>query len=183
MRKRLRPAYPASELPTVYPSTYDHTRWPDHLDRVARTIEFAETAAPLAATVADLSCGDAAIARALADHWNADCTLGDLVAGYEHHGQIEDTIETIDPVDVFICSETLEHIDNPDHLLARIRAKASRLILSTPCDETITNPEHYWAWGAADIAAMLEQAGWQPTAYQFIEYQGLDVRYQLWACR
>lgn len=30
---------------------------------------------------------------------------------------------------------------------------------------------------------MLEDAGWQPTAYQFIEYQGLDVRYQLWACR
>jgi len=183
MRKRLRPAYPASELSTVYPSTYDHTRWPDHLDRVAQTITFAHTAFPQAVSVADLSCGDAAIAQALADHWDADCILGDLVAGYEHHGQIEDTITAVGPVDVFICSETLEHIDDPDHLLEQIRATASRLILSTPCDETITNPEHYWAWGAADVAAMLERAGWQPVAYQFIEYPDLDVRYQLWAAR
>lgn len=167
----------------MYPVAYDHTRWPDHIDRVQRTIEFAARAFPVAESVSDLSCGGRAIPEALARRWNADCTLGDLVPGCEYTGRIEQTITQIPATDVYVCSETLEHIDNPDWLLEQIRAKANRLILSTPCDETITNLEHYWRWGAADIAGMLEQAGWQAVAFEFLDFPALDVRYQLWAAR
>jgi len=183
MRRRLRPAYTDADMVEVYPQAYDHTRWPDHIDRVQRTIEFAARVFPVAESVADLSCGDRAIPESLARRWSARCTLGDFVPGCEYTGRVESTITQIPPVDVYICSETIEHIDDPDALLVAIRAKAQRLILSTPCDETITNPEHYWRWGVADLADMFSDTGWQPVAFEFLDNPDLDVRYQLWACR
>ena len=187
MRTRLREAYTPEHVAALYEPGYDHTIWRDHRDRVQRTIEFTLTNALDIRSIADLSAGDGAIPLTVAKEANVtDISLGDMSPAwvdYAHHGAIEDTITDLSPVDLFICSETLEHLDDPDAVLVAIRGKAKRLILSTPCDETLKNPEHYWAWGAADIAAMLEDVGWQPTAYQFIEYQSLDVRYQLWACR
>lgn len=184
VRRRLREAYNPDDLHLVYPHTYDHTIWDDHRQRIAATIAFANDTFPDPTSIADLSCGDAAIPSGYRKAAGLDPSaviLGDFVEGNEYHGMIEATVTQIPTVDVFILSETLEHVDDPDALLAAIRGKARRLILSTPLDETLPNAEHYWAWAGDDLYQMLVAAGWTPRAYRRLDYPSVDVRYQMWA--
>ena len=92
--------------------------------------------------------------------------LGDFARGYPFHGPIEETIEEFDDneLDLFVCSETIEHLDDPDAVLARIRAKAHRLMLSTPIGETdpADNPEHVHGWTVDGVLDMLRATGWRP---------------------
>lgn len=183
MRTRLRPAYSPEQLAHVYTTPHDHTRWPDHLLRVDVTIQVARWLAALngCRSVADLSCGNAAIARSLGMD---TVILGDFAAGYEHRGPIEDTIGQIPAVDLFVCSETVEHLDDPDAVLRKIRAKARHLVLSTPIDEADDgNPEHYWGWGTADVGDMLQAAGWQAVSLTEVKLRPTwTYDYQIWAC-
>jgi hypothetical protein len=183
MRARLRPAYTPERLGQIYAQPHRHDQWPDHLVRVAVTIDLARALAGRPATAADLSCGDAAILKAL----DPDTTyLGDYAPGYQLHGPIEETITQIPRVDLFVCSETLEHLDDPDKVLHAIRGRAASLILSTPVDcWNDPNPEHYWAWSREDVEDMLATAGWQVAFYT-----GLDLRpttgaycFGIWGCR
>jgi hypothetical protein len=171
------------QLAQVYRAPHDHTRWADHLLRVDVTIQVARWLAALngCRSVADLSCGDAAIARAL----DMDTViLGDFAPGYEHQGPIEDTLDRIGPVDLFVCSETVEHLDDPDAVLKQIHTKARCLVLSTPVGETGDgNPEHYWGWDTDDVAAMLVGAGWRTVSLTEIKLRPNWVYdYQIWAC-
>jgi hypothetical protein len=186
MRIRLRPAYSAAELATLYAVPHAHEYWPDHRLRVAETIRLAkELSVP--DVVADLSCGDAAIGRALAP---ATLILGDVAPGYELCGPLEQTLEVIPHVGLFICSETIEHLDDPDAVLAAIRAKADALVLSTPLGETTDrNPEHYWGWDTEGVGAMLAAAGWKTVIQRDVHYvpepgeNWMAASYQLWGCR
>ena len=87
-------------------------------------------------------------------------------------------------VNLFICSETLEHLDDPDFVLRKIRQKSNLLILSTPIDESDSeNVEHYWGWGVDDIEEMLIKAKWNPRVMQTITFRKLyHYDYQLWLC-
>lgn len=139
-------------------------------------------------TVADLSCGDGWIAKQVAHNLGATVTLGDIAAAYEHHGPLEQTIHDIEPVDLFICTETLEHVDDPDAVLAQIREKARFLVVSTPDAEPFDgdpahfNPEHYWTWDTQGLMEMLESAGFTAEAGMQLQMPTLNVRYQMWAC-
>jgi hypothetical protein len=193
VRVRLRPAYTEAELARIYAQPHSHAGWPDHVLRVARTIELAEDMGeqfghPYA--VADLSCGDAAIARAVTlahDMEPPRVILGDYAPGYELTGLIEQTIHRIPVVDLFICSETIEHLDDPDTVLKLIRGKASHLVLSTPLGETRPdNPEHYWGWDQDGVREMLKAANWTPAYERIVHYSGNGqwqaATYQLWGC-
>ena len=187
MIKRLRPAYTPAELTSVYSRGYDHTLWPDHIQRVSFTIEFVREimAERGCRTVADLSCGDGAIGFGTGvsgDH----LFLGDLVHNpkYEFFGPIEETIEQIPSVDLFILSETLEHVDDPGALLAKIRNKAETLVLTTPNGETDAgNPEHYWGWDRDGIEELLVSSGWWPDRSVLFTPNTAQVyyTYQIWA--
>jgi len=187
MRTRLRPMPTAAELAKMYVTPHDHTRWMDHLLRVDVTSAMAHHLLPQGGTVADLSCGDAAIVRRLQQSHHARAVLGDYAPGYEHTGPIEQTIDAIDPVDLFICSETIEHLDDPDMVLAKIRAKTDRLILSTPDGEdNNANPEHVWGWDAEAVDKMLRGAGFTPEVSSIVDCRPLVSQayvYQIWACR
>lgn len=178
MRVRLRPAYAPGDLAALYPVPHDHTRWPDHLARVDTTIELArELGVP--DMVADLSCGDAAIGRALAP---GTLILGDFAPGYAITGMIEDTIVHLRHVGMFICSETVEHLDDPDAVLAQIRDRADSLVLSTPLKEySPVNPEHYWGWDHDGVREMLEFAGWEPVLQRDVLHP--LAAFQIWGCR
>lgn len=168
-RKRLRPMPSAAELAELYATPHDHTRWADHLLRVDVTVQVGcwmiHRTRPV---IADLSTGDGAIPRGIAEEAapEAQLILGDYAPGYEYTGPIERTVEELadDSANLFVCSETLEHLDNPDAVLARIRAKAHRLLVSTPIGETdpADNPEHVWGWDTEAVCAMLAAAGWRP---------------------
>jgi hypothetical protein len=183
--RRLRPAYADDELRGVYAQQYDHTRWDDHVQRVHATLDFihASTVPSQRRIVADLSCGDAVIARGVED--TRLVILGDYVENdeYAYHGPIERTIDLIGYVDLFILSETLEHIDDPHPLLVKIRQHATYVVITTPLDEQDDgNPEHYWGWDNYGMLDVLEQAGWRSLKYEAFTPQVPEVyyTYQMW---
>lgn len=192
MRIRFRPAYNDAELAQIYAEPHQHAGWPDHVLRVEATIALARDLfahAGIPRTIADLSCGDAAIAgRIAAKHPEVNrLYLGDLAAGYEYHGPIERTITEIPRVDLLICTETIEHLDCPDGLLIAARAKAGLLVLSTPLGENNpANAEHYWGWDHEGVREMLDCAAWETVLQQDVTWKdGHDFSwsYQIWGCR
>lgn len=192
MRVRLRPAYPdpAEFYAQRYPDGYQHTVWPDHVERVEATVQFAwsalQTAAPVS-VIADLSAGDGAIPRTLQERLDPRPTLylSDYRHrdGYDDQGAVEDTLADMPYADLYVCSETVEHLDNPDTFLKGVRAKASRLVLTTPVGEfdPDQNPEHYWGWEQGDIQDMLVQSGWRPYLYAGFTPSSGPYTFQMWA--
>jgi hypothetical protein len=183
MRIRLRPTPTPAELAELYPRPHNHLAWGvGHDFRVRATIALGEWLMETGEvrSIADLSCGDAHIARRLAGMRPVEVTLGDFAPGYPICGQIERTVHEIPPVDLFICSETIEHIDNPDGLLNWIQARW--LLLSTPIGETDGgNREHVWGWDVEGVDYMLAGAGWRPLTRVDVETPGTTV-YQVWLC-
>lgn len=177
MRTRLRPVMDAAELADVYATPHDARRWPDHQVRVRESIDFIRQQVGPVASAADLSCGNGQII----DGIDAEIRVkGDFASGYEITGPIEDTLCDLDPVDLLICSETLEHLDDPDVVLRLARARCRAIFVSTPTWETAAhnNPEHYWAWGLDDISGMLTAAGFEQQTMRLLPLG--FYTFQLW---
>lgn len=181
MRIRLRPAHSDTSLANIYATPHNHTKWADHRARVRSTIALAGWFEDVS-SVADLSAGDAAIITALDVPTKY---IGDFAPRYEFTGALEKTIDQIPTVDLFILSETIEHLDDPDFALRKIRAKTKHLILTTPNSESEKdNPEHYWGWDDTDMRQMLIAAGFNPVIYSSLHFEnpGLTYNYQMWGC-
>jgi hypothetical protein len=181
MITRLRPKHSQERLAEIYATPHNHTAWPDHVLRVNRTLEIAKTISNVEA-VADLSAGDAFIINSL------DCAksfIGDYAPKYEFTGPIEVTIEDIPNVDLFICSETLEHLDSPVEVLQQIRKKTKHLLLTTPHAKfDDVNEEHYWAWDKAGVQELLESAGFEVVSFELLELANdYYYDYQIWVCK
>lgn len=190
-RRRLRPKYTPEELRHIYHAPHDSNRWADHQIRVRQTVALGKEATlpQVGGRIADLSCGNALIPRILADHFKAEPFLGDFAykPGYLYTGPIEKTIHELGVnVELFVCSETIEHLDDPDGVLAQIRKRAGQLLLSTPIGENDTvNPEHYWGWDQEAVESMLEDAGWHPMLRTDLNFYhpNYTYNYQIWLCQ
>jgi hypothetical protein len=177
---RLREKYTDEELKQVYATPHDSSRWEDHNIRVAETIRIAKEQVPWHpnSTIADLSCGDARIARGLGLP-DSHLFLGDFAAGYQFQGPVEQTIEQIPEVSAYILSETLEHLDDPLTALRKIRTKTDYIIVTTPHAKwDDNNPEHYWAWDGEGVISLLAEAGFLskhfeilPLAHYYYDFQ------------
>lgn len=190
--ERLPRHYDAKAYETEKPEYFSYTDFPDHKLRVTATIDLINwfKQSQLKTThfdsVADLSAGDGSIINSV----NArNKYLGNFGDGYEYSGDILKTIEQIPSVDLFINTETLEHLPTPQEVLNKIRTKTKYLCLSTPLDEkgTIWGHAigHLWVWGKEDILKMLKKAGFEPIVYQEIHFfdPSLTLNYQLWICK
>lgn len=166
--------------PITYGTQYRHTEWADHRLRIEQTIAVATSLEPTSA--ADLSAGDGAILDSL------DCprVYGDVVKtdGWLH-GPVDDTIRQLEPVDLFISTENLEHLDNPLRHLCDVRAKAARLLLSTPLHPVgeDLNPEHVWQWTAFDVDRLLAATGWDIVSFEEFDYRPMGgYLTAVWVC-
>lgn len=144
------------EYRSNYAVQYNHTRWADHRERVAYTAALAQRVVELNnyRRVADLSAGDRAIVNALA---GVEVTASDWTDGVD----IMKSVVELEPVDLFICTETVEHLEAPWTLLEHIAPRTKCLLLSTPMDESADagNWEHYWSFTVEDVFTLLRQAG------------------------
>lgn len=167
MRNLQRPFWTPTQTAEIYASPHDWRVLGDgHKVRIERLIAIAKTLYPNPDTVADLSCGIPTITDAL----RAKRTyLGDFAPGYEFTGPIEQTIDLIPDVDLFLCAETLEHLQDPDSVLVKIRGKAKALVCSVPIcrvPEDDGNGEHYWAFDRDGFEQMLNECGWDVVIYE-----------------
>lgn len=186
MRRRFRSL---PDLDATYPVPHDHTRWADHIVRVDATVALAKPFVPIGSTVVDLSCGNGTIAKRLAKFSGSEIILGDYAPGYEIVGRIEDTIHALAyrQAGMFVLSETIEHLDDPDSVLKLVREKADWLVLSTPDGEQdgSRNPEHVWGWDAFEVDYMLETAGFETVAgiSLVLRPAGFEYDYVIRVCR
>ena len=181
MRVRLRPAHSEQALADIYATPHEHWQWKDHQLRVQMTIAFASWFKDVS-SIADLSAGDAAIINSIPATTRY---IGDFAPGYEFTGAIDETIDLIPKVDLFICSETIEHLDDPEKTLAKIRAKTKALIVTTPDSEINDgNPQHYWGWDSVGVRELLEGAGFKPIIFNTLQFEdpNLIYDYQFWGC-
>lgn len=193
-RERLRPLPPPEVLAEMYPEPHDHRRWGQgHHDRVEATIALAQRHLDPAERrlVADLSCGNGEIARRICTDQPHGLHLGDY-AGAEmrvgetgYLGAIEQTVTMLPLVDVFVCSETIEHLDDPGAVLAMVRTRSERLVLSTPLDcWDDTNAEHLWAWDREGVEDLAMRAGWRVLDYDdepaFVRLPTEAYTYGIW---
>ena len=164
MIKRLRPKYSDEQLAEIYKEPHDHSIFPDHILRVDATLELAnELVDDSDVSAADLSCGNGWLLDRIAVK---DKHYGDYARKYTYHGRIEDTILEIPPVDIFLFCETIEHLDDPVAVLAAIREKSKKLVLSTPLTHGYDdNIEHYWSFDKEGILDLLQESGWTPQLY------------------
>lgn len=186
MRVRLRELPDVEGLAEMYPEPHDHRKYgKGHDIRVRETIGLASWMADAydVYSIADLSCGNGEIVRALIEGTKRVGTLGDFAEGWPITGPIEETIGLIDPVDLFICSETLEHLDDPDAVLREVRLKSRFLVASSPVAAWLdTNAEHLWAFDEIDYKLMLKEAGWTAEAMTIVDPLEPPYIYQIWAC-
>lgn len=183
--ERVRPKWSDEELATIYSEPHDHRLYGrGHSERVTRMSQMAHALGPVE-TGADLSCGNGVVLDAV--EVTGHRYFGDYAAGYEFTGPIETTIDQIPNVDLFVCGETIEHLDDPPAVLKQIREKSKFLVLSTPLEAWgDSNSQHYWAWDCAAVSSMLIDAGWD----HMIEYDEVDSReygepylYGVWSLR
>lgn len=199
---RLRPAWSADELARIYAAPHDHRIYGrGHHERVEMMKEHVQQLindpnydpiprynVPM--TVADLSCGNADVAWSAAREADKRVPttivrLGDIAPGWEFYGPIEQTIERVGKVDLFICGETLEHLDDPIAVLRQIRAVTRFAVLSTPTENWgDTNAEHYWSWSEDDVSDMLREAGFTIVRTSVVDSRmwGEPYRYGIWTC-
>jgi hypothetical protein len=180
MRTRLREV---PDMDATYPHLHDHRLYGAGHDIRARvTIGLGQWALIDCAgmQVADLSAGAGIIAKGI----DQKAILGDYAPGHPIHGPIEDTITQLPDVDLLVCTETLEHLHDPDWVLRAARTRARRLLCSLPeCPEYDTNGEHVWQFDRVGGEEMLTAAGWEPTVHVQIDPPDGPYRYHLWVCR
>ncbi|MBV9920287.1 MAG: hypothetical protein JOY78_05435 [Pseudonocardia sp.] len=182
--RRLRPAHTPDELTKLYATPHEHRGWDDHRVRVATTAQWAHQLVGWVGTAADLSCGDGAILKAL--DVDRQRYFGDFAPGWDFTGPIEQTITSLPNVDLFVCCETLEHLDDPSLVLKQIRARTDHLLLSTPIDAwQDTNPEHYWAWSRDGVEDLLTEVGFEVRAFMSLDFRPMprDYCYGVWVAR
>ena len=180
MRERLRLAMSAQALAEMYAVPHDHRQWGDHEVRVAETIALGlRLVGPGVElkSAADLSCGNGSVLAAMPA---AVKHYGDFAPGYDITGPIEQTVDQIPDVELFVCCETIEHLDDPDTVLKSLRAKTSLLLLSTPVGAWGDgNLEHYWCWDAREVELMLDAAGFAVREYAEVSP---SYTFGIWGC-
>jgi 2-polyprenyl-3-methyl-5-hydroxy-6-metoxy-1,4-benzoquinol methylase len=184
--RKLRRFYTSEQRAELYSKVFDPARWPEHVERIERTIRIIQSYVVDemdgdSGIVVDLSCGDGSIAHTLrttSRHVHAV----DLTDG-------PDMLDTLrawneEPADLFICTETIEHLEAPWTALELIAQHTRHLVLSTPLDEPDQgNWEHYWSFSLRDVYDLLTQAGFTDLERLVLSGRGWHYNYQVWLGR
>lgn len=170
--------------------------WADHQARTLVTGSLIAWLKPR--TIMDPACGDASIVLAASSlHPVEHMYLADISQPNIDHilrasnrrllcTDIFAAMGEFPAVDVIVLTEILEHLPDPDHIVALAREKATFLVASSPVMRTgqvDTNPEHLWMFDAEGYREMLEQAGWTIGSFTLIGFPETEYDFGVWVCR
>jgi len=116
-------------------------------------------------SLADMSCGDARVPRSLAEYSGIEPILGDYTPGYAYTGTLQETVPKLPVVDLFVSTNTVEHLNEPDEDLKLIRQHCNKLLLACPIDEHDAGGQHLWFWTREGVEDMFTAAGFRQEAY------------------
>jgi hypothetical protein len=178
--RKLRRFMDAEELKSCYGKHYDPTVWPEHMKRIEATKAFIQRLVDDQGlkTAADYSAGGTPLMASVANLELLE------TSDYSLSGRdIIDEVRRMEPVDLYVCTETIEHLECPWTLIEEVARKTRWLVLSTPLDEPwgSGNWEHYWGFTLDDVRTMLEQSGISPMRQQIVHGENWTYAYQLWA--
>lgn len=176
----------------------DNGRWPDHVARSYVTGGLLAWLKPL--SVLDPACGDASIVRIAHRNWpideiylgdiskqNVDASMKYFTGGnaVAHVGDAVDMIASTTNVDAIVLTEFLEHVEDPDAVLALSRKHAKWLVASSPVmrpGQVDQNKEHLWMFDADGYEEMLMLSGWEATQRTFLHFKS-EYDFGIWVCR
>lgn len=123
-----------------------------------------------AKTVIDLGCGDGGLMSLL-------CAEGVEISGYDFapanvsgweergvQGFAIDFVqcwEDIPRADLYMMTEVLEHLEEPEQAVRRVAVRGSMVVASSPWNETPNSIDacHNWAWDMIGYANLFNRAG------------------------
>lgn len=186
-RQRVRPAWSPEQLAALYSETHCYTGWLDHRLRVPVTTQVINwmLAENEWSAAADLSAGDGFMLEASTAQRKVFGDLVDSGSGTQLVGAVEDTIHQVD-VDLLVCAETIEHLDDPDGFLKVARSRVKGAVFSTPVGSwNDPTPGHYWAWSRQGVEEMFADAGFAPVTYLELSWTQPDLphTFGIWGCK
>lgn len=188
MRERTRLSSPVD-----YQVIRHNTDWADHVLRTYATAAAIAWVEPT--TICDPACGDASILSAAYRLYPFEFAyLSDisrpgieaLSVDFPHTKSVHPIEVGIEPANLLVLTETLEHLPDPDFILRLGRNIAVHLIASSPVmrpGQRDDNTEHLWQFDRTGYERMLANAGWRTTQFTFLEFPGLTYDFGIWVCR
>lgn len=138
------------------------------------------------ASIVDLGAGDGGMLSLLAvcgvPQWGYDLMQTNVDFARVSRGMdvryLDFVDEPIDWADLVICTEVLEHLEDPHTLVKRIGENAQGIIASSPGAETAESHDacHAWVWDMEGYAEMITGAGFN--VVEHIAVQG-DYDFQV----
>lgn len=146
-----------------------HIEQPAHIPRMEKTVEIVNHMFDegLINSATDLGAGDGGM-LALINRpdvtWGYDFQPANIVKAAERGVNVMYANFVDDDVrigDLAICTEVIEHLEDPHGFLARLAPQVRWLVCSSPQNETIDwhAAEHAWAWDKEGYVTMLTNAG------------------------
>lgn len=184
--------------PVNYQVARDNHKWPDHEARTLVTGALIAWMRP--ESVLDPACGDGSIVLASMQHHNPQRVyLNDIsipsISRLKDRGllpnidlgtyDIEEAIVRFPNAQMLVLTEVLEHLEDPDRVLALARKHSSMLVASSPemrRGQTDDNPEHLWQFDGVGYREMLEQAGWNVIHKTHLAFPS-QYDFGVWVCR
>jgi len=191
-RRRTEPSLTAGQMEQYYSHPWEHAGY-DHVNLANCPnrwtfwnvcVAFGEGFGKVT-SLADMSCGDGRIPKSLADYSGIEPILGDYAPGYPYQGTLQETVPQLDVVDLYVCTNTIEHLEDPDGDLKLVRDHTRQLLLACPIDEAEAVGEHVWAFTKLGVEEMLVEAGFERLAYCEIDMNPVweHLKFGIWACR
>lgn len=189
--------FPRGQSPVSTFSYHEHRERAPHLeqpthrgrlelavDTVCLVIDYLEHLDRPSLRVVDLGCGDGGLLQLLQ---SSRCGAGVIARGYDfqpsnaagwgERGVRAESLNFIDNwsevlhADVYVCTEVLEHLEDPHHLLRRVRARNAALVCSSPHDEHegSIDASHNWAWDFPGYRALVDDADFDTVHHMTVD--------------
>lgn len=180
--------FPPGESPVSTFAYHEHRERAPHLEQPMHQWRLSEAARMVTdfvrehrsprTHIIDLGCGDGGL-MSLIQQMNGDYVdvsgydfQPTNAAGWTERGVRAESLDFVSEwdrvprADLYVCTEVLEHLEEPHELLRKIRERDAAVVCSSPHDEHegSIDASHNWAWDVGGYTEMINGAGFHVIA-------------------